>query len=77
MRIRREAFVYEIDVKLTTGRRVSAQLVSTLFEETPESIEIRQQLLNKIRAERQGFKPDPGRPNKRNRRLLGRLKRPD
>ncbi|MGU9957432.1 MAG: RNA-binding S4 domain-containing protein [Arenicellales bacterium WSBS_2016_MAG_OTU3] len=75
MSIRKGTFVHEIEVKTITGRRVSAQHLSTLYEETADSIQRHRELTEQIRTQGQSFNVEPGRPTKRNRRMLGRIKR--
>jgi ribosome-associated heat shock protein Hsp15 len=55
-------------------RRGPAAEAATLYEETPASREARERVAAQIRAERQVYTPAKGRPTKKDRRDLARLK---
>jgi ribosome-associated heat shock protein Hsp15 len=74
IRIRQPPFEYEIVVRLLSERRGPASEAATLYEETPASREARERLAAQIRAERQVYTPLKGRPTKRDRREIARLK---
>ncbi len=61
-------------VRLLSERRGPAAEAATLYEETPASREARERLAVQIRAERQIYTPAKGRPTKKDRRNLARLK---
>jgi ribosome-associated heat shock protein Hsp15 len=74
IRIRQLPFEHQIVVRLLSERRGPAVEAATLYEETPASREARERLAAHIRAERQVYTPAKGRPTKKDRRDLARLK---
>jgi ribosome-associated heat shock protein Hsp15 len=74
VRIRQPPFEHQIVVRLLSERRGRAAEAATLYEETPASREARERLAAQIRAERQVYTPAKGRPTKKDRRDLARLK---
>jgi ribosome-associated heat shock protein Hsp15 len=74
VRIRQPPFEHRIVVRLLSERRGPAAEAATLYEETPASREARERLAAQIRAERQVYTPAKGRPTKKDRRDLARLK---
>ena len=74
MRIRQPPFEYQIAVRALSERRGSATQAQTLYEETAASREARERLAAQIRADRQMYTPAQGRPTKKDRRDLARLK---
>jgi ribosome-associated heat shock protein Hsp15 len=74
VRIRQPPFEHQIVVRLLSERRGPAAKAATLYEETPASREARERLAAQIRAERQVYTPAKGRPTKKDRRDLARLK---
>ena len=74
VRIRQPPFEHQIVVRLLSERRGPAAEAATLYEETPASREARERLAAQIRAERQVYTPAKGRPTKKDRRDLARLK---
>ena len=74
VRIRQPPFEHQIVVRLLSERRGPAAEAATLYEETPASREARERVAAQIRAERQVYTPAKGRPTKKDRRDLARLK---
>lgn len=74
IRIRQPPFEHQIVVRLLSERRGPAAEAAKLYEETPASREARERLAAQIRAERQVYTPARGRPTKKDRRDLARLK---
>ena len=74
IRIRQPPFEHQIVVRLLSERRGPAAEAATLYEETPASREARERLATQIRAERQIYTPAKGRPTKKDRRDLAKLK---
>jgi ribosome-associated heat shock protein Hsp15 len=74
VRIRQPPFEHQIVVRLLSERRGPAAEAATLYEEMPASREARERLAAQIRAERQVYTPAKGRPTKKDRRDLARLK---
>jgi len=70
LRLRRDAFEYELTVLGVSAQRVSATTVSGLYREHPQSVARRESLAEQLRAEAAG---NPGRPTKRNRRRIVRF----
>ncbi len=74
VRLRQPPFEHQIVVRLLSERRGPAAEAATLYEEAPASREARERLAAQIRAERQVYTPAKGRPTKKDRRDLARLK---
>ena len=74
IRIRQPPFEHLIVVRLLSERRGPAAEAATLYEETPASREARDRLAVQLRAERQMYIPAKGRPTKKDRRDLAKLK---
>ena len=75
IRIRRGAYEFSITVRRLSEHRRSAAEASTLYEESAESLAARQHLQEQHKLANVGFDPPKGRPTKRDRRKLDRLKR--
>ena len=76
LRIQRDPFEAEITVIELSDKRGPAKLARTLYEESEESIQKRNELAAQRRYERLSSGPDH-RPDKRGRRQLRRLQRSD
>ena len=72
--IRKDTFNYDIKVLSIPKNRLSANLASQLYEETQESINVREQLKVQIKAESKLYPRTIGRPTKRDRRQIVRFK---
>ena len=61
---------FDITIKMLSDRRVSATLAKDMFEEDPASIERRETQAEENRLQRKSRMGNPGRPDKRDRRLI-------
>ena len=75
LRIRKGPFEQVIVVQGLSERRGPASEAQTLYEETAESREARTKLAAQLKAENALFTPPKGKPSKKERRELSRLKR--
>ncbi len=74
LRVRKGPYELQLVVRRLSDRRRSASEAATLYEETPESVRARQELsLQRKAAPTFSFR-DKGRPTKKERRQLRRLK---
>lgn len=74
LKIRQGWFDKTVIVKATCAQRKNATLAQALYEETPESIVLREKALEQ-RKQLQSSEPTPQRrPNKRDRRLIHQFK---
>lgn len=73
--IRKQPYQYSIKIKKLSPSRLSASQAILLYEETAESIELRQELTSQIKAESASFPRTRGRPTKRDRREIIRFTR--
>lgn len=62
-------------VKGLSDKRQGAPQAAQLYEETPESIALRERLAAERRAQNAGFEVSAGRPTKQDRRRITRFKR--
>jgi ribosome-associated heat shock protein Hsp15 len=77
LRISFGAVKVEVDIKATGLRRGSAADAAELYDETPESIAAREEIAAQRRADREAgprFDDSSGRPTKRDRRAMERLR---
>ena len=72
--IRRGLFVSKITVLSLINKRVSATVASQTFTEDPKSIKAREDLSSRLRAESPPHRSQKGRPAKKERRALDRLR---
>ena len=72
--IRRGLFVSKVTVLSLINKRVSATIASHTFTEDPKSIEARKDLSSRLRAESPPHRSQKGRPAKKERRALDRLR---
>lgn len=77
LRVRQEAFRFDIEVVELREKRVGAELAQRMYRESDESIERRRELMEQIAAQRRILRYPDGRPGKKERRQLGRIKRGD
>ena len=75
IRIRQGPFEYQIVVRGLSDRRGPASVAAELFDETPESKAARQTLAERLKRAPPPPFHDKGRPSKKERRAMERLKR--
>lgn len=73
LRIQRGEECFEIEVRGLSGKRGSAAVAQALYRESESSREAREAAREQRRAERAGYKPPAGKPDKRARRLIKAL----
>ena len=76
VRIRKAAFRYAVQVTALSETRVGAGQAVTLYDESEQSVEARETLRTQLKLQRSGSHPAKGRPSKRERRQLSRLRVP-
>ena len=76
VRIRKAAFRYAGQVTALSETRVGAGQAVTLYDESEQSVEARETLRTQLKLQRSGSHPAKGRPSKRERRQLSRLRVP-
>ncbi len=76
VRIHKQAFLYQLTVLKLADKRTSPQVAATLYREDPDSLEKRLTLARQLRAQSAPVRTGKGRPSKRDRRLLERLRQP-
>ena len=74
IRIRKAAFRYAIQVTALSKIRVGASHAVTLYDESEQSVETRNALKTQLRLQHSGLHLPKGRPSKRERRQLNRLR---
>lgn len=74
IRIRQGPYEYQIVVRGLSERRGPASEAVTLYEEKPESRAAREALALQLKTLHSAFIPDRGRPTKKDRREINRLK---
>ena len=74
VRIRKAAFRYAIQVTALSKTRVGASQAVTLYDESKQSIETRKTLRTQLKLQHSGLQLPKGRPSKRERRQLNRLR---
>lgn len=74
LRIRQGPYEHHVEVRVLSHRRGPAAEAAGLYEETTASRRARETLAARLRAERELFTPAKGRPTKRDRRQIERLK---
>jgi ribosome-associated heat shock protein Hsp15 len=67
-------FQHVVLVRAVSAVRRGAPEARLLYEETAESAAAREALAAVLKADRQAFEPASGRPSKRNRRVIDRLR---
>lgn len=77
LRLRVGPYVHLLTIRGISERRLAASLAAELFEEDPESRRQREWLAEQHRLGRSEFRAGEGRPGKKARRALERLKRGD
>ena len=76
VRIRKAAFRYAIQVTALSETRVGADIAVTLYNESEQSVEVRDTLRTQLKLQRSGSHLPKGRPSKRERSQLNRLRIP-
>jgi ribosome-associated heat shock protein Hsp15 len=74
IRIRQGPYEHQIVVRELSGRRGPAAQAAKLYEEKPESRATREQLAMQLKTLHSMFVPERGRPTKKDRREINRLK---
>ena len=74
LRIRQGVYEYQLVVRALSGRRGPAPEAAGLYEETTDSRTAREAMALQLKSLHSAFVPEKGRPTKRDRRELGRLK---
>jgi len=74
LRIRRDRFEFHVVVRSLASRRGPASEARALYEETEESLRLRAERAAELRAARAAGVRPAGRPDRRGRRALRRLK---
>ena len=74
IRIRQGPYEHHVVVRALSGRRGPASAAAELYQETPASRAAREALAVQLKSLHGAFVPDKGRPTKKDRRELGRLK---
>jgi ribosome-associated heat shock protein Hsp15 len=74
VRIRQGPYEHGVVVRELSERRGPATQAATLYEETAESREAREKLAIQLKSLHAAFVPEKGRPTKRDRRAMERLK---
>jgi ribosome-associated heat shock protein Hsp15 len=74
IRIRQGPYEHHVVVRALSARRGPASVAAELYEETPASRAAREAMALQLKTLHAAFVPDKGRPTKKDRRELGRLK---
>jgi len=74
IRVRLGAYDHVVTVRQLSERRGPASVAATLYEELPESRKAREELQFKMKAAAPAFSHDSGRPTKKQRRDIERLR---
>lgn len=74
VRVRKRAVEYQLVVRSISERRGPASQAAALYEETPESLQARADLARQRKAAPKFSFREKGRPSKKERRALNRLK---
>ena len=74
IRIRQGPYEHHVVVRALSARRGPASAAAELYEETPASRAAREAMALQLKSVHAAFVPDKGRPTKKDRRELGRLK---
>jgi ribosome-associated heat shock protein Hsp15 len=74
IRIRQGPYEYRLVVRALSDRRGPASQAATLYEETAESRAARETLALQLKSLHSAFVPERGRPTKKDRREINRLK---
>jgi ribosome-associated heat shock protein Hsp15 len=74
IRVRQGPYEHHVVVRALSARRGPASAAAELYEETPASRAAREAMALQLKSVHAAFVPDKGRPTKKDRRELGRLK---
>ena len=74
VRIRQGPYEHHVVVRALSARRGPASAAAELYEEGADSIAAREAMALQLKSLHAAFVPDKGRPTKKDRRELGRLK---
>lgn len=74
IRIRQGPYEHHVVVRALSARRGPAAAAAELYEETPASRAAREAMALQLKSLHAAFVPDKGRPTKKDRREIGRLK---
>jgi ribosome-associated heat shock protein Hsp15 len=74
IRVRQGPYTWQVVVRELSGRRGPAAEAARLYEERPESRAAREALSLQLKSLHAAFVPEKGRPTKRDRREITRLK---
>ncbi len=74
IRIRQGPYEHHVVVRALSARRGPASTAAELYQETPASRAAREAMAVQLKSLHAAFVPDKGRPTKKDRRELGRLK---
>jgi ribosome-associated heat shock protein Hsp15 len=77
IRIRQGPYEHQVVVRALSARRGPASAAAELYEETAASRAAREAMALQLKSLHAAFVPDKGRPTKKDRRELGRLKGKD
>jgi ribosome-associated heat shock protein Hsp15 len=75
VRIRQGPYEHLILVRNVSDRRGPAAIAAELYEEKPESVTAREAMAIQLKSLHTGFVPERGRPTKKDRREIEKLKR--
>ncbi|MEX0731834.1 MAG: S4 domain-containing protein [Aquisalimonadaceae bacterium] len=75
VRVRKDAFLFQVIVLALAEQRGSADVAQTLYEETEDSARRREALRQQLRAQSAAFPRPQGRPEKHARKALTKFKR--
>lgn len=75
LRIRLGPYLHLVTVLQLSERRGPAATAAALYQEDPEGRQQRERLAEQHRVARSGFRPEKGKPSKKDRRDLTRLRR--
>lgn len=73
--IRRGPYQYQVEVIVASDKRGSALVATQLYTESPESIRNRETLSQQVQTDRTSLRFNKGKPSKRDRRQLDKLRR--
>jgi ribosome-associated heat shock protein Hsp15 len=75
VRVRQGPYEHLVVVRALSGRRGPASAAAELYEERPESVAAREALAIQLKTVHSAYVSETGRPTKRDRRVIERLRR--